>query len=135
MALGGVRDLGWLRSGNASEAAVSGPDAHLVSDARFGYVRYVDGQLTRFVAQDATYLLADGETVFRASEVIDVSLERDGYAGFVRGPDAGYQLKMPHLGNEWSAARLLGGEWRSTAVESDLIVLELVGEGTLEPEC
>ncbi|MDE2736374.1 MAG: T9SS type A sorting domain-containing protein, partial [Gemmatimonadota bacterium] len=132
VALAGVRDLAWLRNGNASEAAVSGPDASLVSDAHFGYVRYVDGQLTRFVAQDATYLLADGETVFRASETIDVSLERDDYAGFVRGPDAGYQLRMPPLGNEWSAARFLGGAWWSTAVEGDLLVLELVGEGTLE---
>ena len=132
VALAGVRDLAWVRSGNASEAVVSGPDVHLVSDARFGYVRYVDGQLTRFVAQDATYLLADGETVFRASEVIDVSMERDDYAGFVRGPDAGYQLKMPHLGNEWTAARFLGSEWWGTAVEGDLLVLELAGEGTLE---
>jgi len=39
---------------------------------------------------------------------------------------------MPHLGNEWSAARFLGGAWWSTAVEGDLLVLELVGEGTLE---
>ncbi|MDE2811808.1 MAG: T9SS type A sorting domain-containing protein, partial [Gemmatimonadota bacterium] len=132
VALAGMRDLAWLRSGDASEAAVSGPDAHLVSDARFGYVRYVDGQLTRFVAQDATYLLADGETVFRASETIDVSMERDDYTGFVRGPDEGYQLKMPHLGNEWTAARFLGGEWWGTAVEGDLLVLELAGEGTLE---
>ena len=132
VALAGVRDLAWLRNGSASEVAVSGPDAHLVSDARFGYVRYVDGQLTRFAAQDATYLLADGETVFRASETIDVSVERENYAGFVRGPDAGYQLRMPHLGNEWTAARLLGGEWWGTAVEGDLLVLELAGEGTLE---
>ena len=132
VSLSGVRDLAWLRSGNASEAAVSGPDAHLVSDARFGYVRYVDGQLTRFVAQDATYLLAEGETVFRASEMIDVSLERDDYAGFVRGPDTGYQLRMPHAENEWTAARFLDGTWRSTVVEGDLLVLELAGEGTLE---
>ena len=132
VALAGVRDLAWVRSGNASEAAVSGPDVHLVSDTRFGYVRYVDGQLTRFVAQDATYLLADGETVFRASEVIDVSLERDDYAGFVRGPDTGYQLRMPHWGNEWTAARFLGGEWWGTTVEGDLLVLELAGDGTLE---
>ncbi|MDE2704718.1 MAG: heparinase II/III family protein, partial [Gemmatimonadota bacterium] len=132
VALAGVRDVAWLRSGNASEATVSGPDASLVSDARFGYVRYVDGQLIRFVAQDATYLLADGETVFRASGTIDVSLERDDYAGFVRGPDAGYQLRMPHLGNEWSAARFLGGAWWSTAVEGEMLVLELAGEGTLE---
>ena len=132
VALAGVRDLAWLRNGSASEVAVSGPDVRLVSDARFGYVRYVDGQLTRFAAQDATYLLADGETVFRASEVIDVSMERDDYAGFVRGPDTGYQLRMPHLGNEWTAARFLGGEWWGTAVEGDLLVLELAGEGTLE---
>ena len=132
VALAGVRDLAWLRNGSASEVAVSGPDAHLVSDARFGYVRYVDGQLTRFAAQDATYLLADGETVFRASEMIDVSMERDDYAGFVRGPGAGYQLKMPHAGNEWTAARLLGGTWLGTAVEGEMIVLELAGEGTLE---
>ena len=132
VALAGVRDLAWLRSGDASEAAVSGPDVRLVSDARFGYVRYVDGQLTRFVAQDATYLLADGETVFHASEVIDVSMERDDYAGFVRGPDAGYQLRMPHWGNEWTAARFLGGAWWGTTVEGDLLVLELMGEGTLE---
>ena len=132
VALAGVRDLAWLRNGNASEVAVSGPDAHLVSDARFGYVRYVDGKLTRFAAQDATYLLADGETVFRASEMIDVSMERDDYAGFVRGPDTGYQLKMPHAGNEWTAARLLGGTWLGTAVEGEMIVLELAGEGTLE---
>ena len=132
VALAGVRDLAWVRNGNASEAAVSGPDVRLVNDARFGYVRYVDGRLTRFVAQDATYLLADGETVFRASEVIDVSMERDGFRGFVRGPDAGYQLRVPHAGNEWSAARFLDGAWRSTAVEGDLLVLELAGEGTLE---
>ena len=132
VALAGMRDLAWLRNGSASEVAVSGLDAHLVSDARFGYVRYVDGQLTRFVAQDATYLLADGETVFRASEVIDVSMERDDYAGFVRGPDAGYQLRMPHWGNEWTAARFLGGEWWGTAVEGEMLVLELAGEGTLE---
>ena len=132
VALAGVRDLAWVCNGNASEAAVSGPDVRLVSDARFGYVRYVGGQLTRFVAQDATYLLADGETVFRASEVIDLSLERDGYTGFVRGPDAGYQLRMPHSGNGWSAARFLGGEWWGTTVEGDLLVLELAGEGTLE---
>ena len=130
--LAGVRDLAWLRNGNASEGTVSGPDARLVSDARFGYVRYVDGKLTRFAAQDATYLLADGETVFRASEMIDVSMERDDYAGFVRGPGAGYQLKMPHAGNEWTAARLLGGTWLGTAVEGEMIVLELAGEGTLE---
>ena len=130
--LAGVRDLAWLRNGNASEGTVAGPDAHLVSDARFGYVRYVDGKLTRFAAQDATYLLADGETVFRASEMIDVSMERDDYAGFVRGPGAGYQLKMPHAGNEWTAARLLGGTWLGTAVEGEMIVLELAGEGTLE---
>ena len=90
MALAGVRDLAWLRNGNASEVAVSGPDARLISDARLGYVRYVDGQLTRFAAQDATYLLADGETVFSASEMIDVSMERADYAGFVRGPRTGY---------------------------------------------
>ena len=132
VALAGVRDVAWLRNGNASEAAVSGPDARLVSDARFGYVRYVDGQLTRFAAQDATYLLADGETVFRASEVIDVSVERENYAGFVRGPDAGYQLKMPHAGNEWTAARFLGEAWWGTAVEGEMLVLELAGEGTLE---
>ena len=130
--LAGVRDLAWLRNGDASEVAVSGPDVRLVTDARFGYVRYVDGHLTRFAAQDATYLLADGETVFRANEMIDVSMERDGYTGFVRGPDAGYQLKMPHAGNEWTAARLLGGTWRGTAVEGEMIVLELAGEGTLE---
>ena len=59
-------------------------------------------------------------------------MERDDYAGFVRGPDAGYQLRMPHAGNEWTAARFLGGEWWSTAVEGDLIVLELAGEGTLD---
>ena len=118
--------------GDASEVAVSGPDVHLVTDARFGYVRYVDGQLTRFAAQDATYLLADGETVFRASETIDVSMERDGYTGFVRGPGAGYQLKIPHAGNEWTAARLLGGTWLGTAVEGEMIALELAGEGTLE---
>ena len=132
VASGEVRDLAWLRNGSASEVAVAGPDAHLVSDARFGYVRYVDGQLTRFAAQDATYLLADGETVFRASEMIDVSMERDDYAGFVRGPGAGYQLRMPHAGNEWTAARLLGGTWLGTAVEGEMIVLELAGEGTLE---
>ena len=103
----------------------------MVSDARLGYVRYVDGQLARFAAQDATYLLADGETVFRASEVIDVSMERDNLTGFVRGPSAGYQLKMPHAGNEWTAARFLGGAWQGTAVEGDLLVLELAGEGTL----
>ena len=130
--LAGVRDLAWLRNGDASEGTVSGPDARLVSDARFGYVRYVDGQLTRFAAQDATYLLADGETVFRASEMIDVSMKRDGYTGFVRGPGAGYQLKIPHAGNEWTAARLLGGTWLGTAVEGEMIVLELAGEGTLE---
>ena len=130
--LAGVRDLAWLRNGDASEGTVSGPDARLVSDARFGYVRYVDGQLTRFAAQDATYLLADGETVFRASEMIDVSMERDGYTGFVRGPGAGYQLKMPHAGNEWTAARLLGGTWLGTAVEGEMIALELAGAGTLE---
>lgn len=129
--LAGARDLAWLRNGNASEAAVSGPDAHLVSDARFGYVRYVDGQLTRFAAQDATYLLADGEPVFRASEMIDVSMERADYAGFVRGPAAGYQFKVPHAGNEWTAAGFRGGTWQSTAVEGDLVVLELAGEGTL----
>ena len=132
VALAGVRDLAWLRNGNASEGTVSGPDARLVSDARFGYVRYVDGQLTRFVAQDATYLLADGETVFRASEMIDVSMERDGFTGFVRGPDTGYQLRMPHAGNEWTAARFLGGTWLGTAIEGEMIVLELAGEGTLE---
>ena len=132
VALAGVRDLAWLRNGNASEAAVSGPDVHLVSDARFGYVRYVDGQLTRFAAQDATYLLADGETVFRASEIVDVSLEREDYAGFVRGPDTDYQLRVPHAGNEWTAARFLDGVWRSVAVEGDLLVLELAGAGTLE---
>ena len=132
VALAGVRDLAWLRNGNASEGTVSGPDAHLVSDARFGYVRYVDGKLTRFAAQDATYLLADGETVFRASEMIDVSMERDDFTGFVRGPGAGYQLKIPHAGNEWTAARLLGGTWLGTAVEGEMIVLELAGEGTLE---
>ena len=44
------------------------------------------GSSPALLAQDATYLLADGETVFRASEMIDVSLERDDYAGFVRGP-------------------------------------------------
>ena len=131
VALAGVRDLAWLRNGNASEAAVSGLDARLVSDARLGYVRYVDGQLARFAAQDATYLLADGEPVFRASEVIDVSMERDNLTGFVRGPSAGYQLKMPHAGNEWTAARFLGGAWQGTAVEGDLLVLELAGEGTL----
>ena len=130
--LAGVRDLAWLRNGDASEVAVSGPDARLVTDARFGYIRYVDGQLTRFAAQDATYLLADGETVFRASEMIDVSMKRDGYTGFVRGPGAGYQLKIPHAGNEWTAARLLGGTWLGTAVEGEMIVLELAGEGTLE---
>ena len=130
--LAGVRDLAWLRNGDASEGTVSGPDARLVSDARFGYVRYVDGQLTRFAAQDATYLLADGETVFRASEMIDVSMKRDGYTGFVRGPGAGYQLKMPHAGNEWTAARLLGGTWLGTAVEGEMIALELAGAGTLE---
>ena len=130
--LAGVRDLAWLRNGNASEVAVSGPDVRLVTDARFGYIRYVDGQLTRFAAQDATYLLADGETVFQASEMIDVSMERDDYTGFVRGPDAGYQLKMPHAGNEWTAARFLDGEWRGTAVEGEMIVLELAGAGTLE---
>ena len=43
--------------------------------------------------------------------MIDVSMERDGYTGFVRGPDAGYQLKIPHAENEWTAARLLGGTW------------------------
>ena len=130
--LAGVRDLAWLRNGDASEVAVSGPDVRLVTDARFGYIRYVDGQLTRFAAQDATYLLADGETVFQASEMIDVSMERDDYTGFVRGPDAGYQLKMPHAGNEWTAARFLDGEWRGTAVEGEMIVLELAGAGTLE---
>ena len=98
VALGEVRDVAWLRNGRASEAAVSGPDVRLVSDARFGYVRYVDGQLTRFVAQDATYLLADGETIFRANETIDVSVERDDYAGFVRGPDAGVPVKNAPLG-------------------------------------
>ena len=132
VALAGVRDLAWLRNGNASEVAVSGPDARLISDARLGYVRYVDGQLTRFAAQDATYLLADGETVFSASEMIDVSMERADYAGFVRGPRTGYQLKMPHSGSEWTAARLLGGRWLGTAVEGEMIVLELAGEGTLE---
>ena len=131
VALAGARDLAWLRSGNASEAIVSGPDARLSSDARFGYVRYVAGQLARFAAQDATYLLADGEPVFRASQVIDVSMERDDFTGFVRGPSAGYQLKIPHAGNEWSAARFLGGAWQGTAVEGDLLVLELAGEGTL----
>ena len=64
--------------------------------------------------------------------MIDVSMERDDYAGFVRGPGAGYQLKMPHAGNEWTAARLLGGTWLGTAVEGEMIVLELAGEGTLE---
>ena len=132
VALAGVRDLAWLRHANASEVAVSGPDGRLVSDARFGYVRYVDGQLTRFAAQDATYLLADGEAVFRASEMIDVSMERDDYAGFVRGPDAGYQLKTPHAGSEWTAARFRGGEWLGTAVEGEMLVLELAGAGTLE---
>ncbi len=132
VALAGVRDLAWLHNGHASAAAVSAPGAHLVSDARFGYVRYVDGQLTRFVVQDATYLLADGETVFRASETIDVSLERGDYAGFVRGPNVGYQLRMPHWGNEWTAARLGGGAWLGTAIEGEMIVLELAGEGTLE---
>ena len=131
VALAGVRDLAWLRNANASEVAVSGPGGRLVSDARFGYVRYVDSQLTRFAAQDATYLLADGETVFRASETIDVSMERDDYAGFVRGPDAGYQLKIPHAGSEWTAARFRGGEWLGTAVEGEMLVLELAGVGTL----
>lgn len=130
VALAGARDLAWLRHGHASEVAVSGPDARLVSDARFGYVRYVAGQLARFAAQDATYLLADGATVFRASKAIDVSMERDDGAGFVRGPSAGYQLKMPHAGNEWTAARFRGA-WQGTAVEGELLVLELAGEGTL----
>lgn len=132
VALGGIQDVAWLRNGNAPEVAVSGPLGRLVSDARFGYVRYVNGQLTRFAAQDATYLLADGETIFRASETIDVSMERADYRGFVRGPDTGYQLKVPHAGNEWTAARFLDGAWRSTAIDSDLLVLELAGEGTLE---
>ncbi len=132
VSLAGVRDLAWLRNGKAAEAAVSGPAAHLVSDARFGYVRYVAGQLTRFVAQDATYLLADGEPVFRASEVIDVSMERGDAMGFVRGPDAGYQLRMPHAGNEWTAARFLGGAWLDIVVDGEMIALELAGEGTLE---
>ena len=130
VALAGAQDVVWLRNGDASEVVISGSDAHLVSDARFGYARYVDGQLTRFAAQDATYLLADGETIFRASEVIDVSLERDDYAGFVRGPDTGYQLRV--AGNERTAARFLGGEWWDTTVEGDLLVLELAGAGTLE---
>ena len=132
VALAGVRDLAWLRNANASEVAASGPDVRLVSDARFGYVRYIDGQLTRFAAQDATYLLANGEPVFTASAMIDVSMARDDSTGFVRGPSAGYQLKMRRAGNEGAAVRFHGGEWLGAAIEDGLLVLELAGEGTLE---
>ena len=132
VALAGVRDLGLAAQRQCVRGRCIRPGVGAWSATpRFGYVRYVDGQLTRFAAQDATYLLADGETVFRASETIDVSMERDDYAGFVRGPDAGYQLKMPHAGSEWTAARFRGGTWLGTAVEGEMLVLELAGAGTL----
>ena len=130
--LSGVKDITWVRAAAATNAEVEGVIGGLVSDARFGYARFVDEVMTRFAVQDATEFTVGGDAVFSASDTVDVSVELDAerFAGFVRGPGTGYTLTIPHAGRELDAASF-GGELLGIAVEGDLLVLELAGEGEL----
>lgn len=126
-------DVSWVRAADAPSATVEGFVGGLTSDASFGYVRHLDGVISRFAVQDATELAIGGASVFSASEIVDTSVELDAerFVGFVRGPGTGYRLSLPLQGRVLDAASF-GGELLGTSIEGDMLLVDLAGAGELE---
>ena len=128
---GEVRDLSWLQKADAGRIFFGDPQGAIDSDGDFGFVRYKEDRLRNYSVQDGSYLKVAGEVAFRASEMIDLSLEitPTRVRGHVRGSDSGYRLSLPMLGSV-EAVRF-NGKLLDMALEDHVLSLDLQGEGVL----
>ncbi len=129
--LGQRQDLAWVQTATAAHIVFSGPAGSLDSDGRFGFVRYEGGRLGGFNVQDGSYLNSGGKAIFSASQAVDFSLAitPTTVEGFVRGPDAGYQVSIAMLGSVEEVK--FDGILVDMALENDILTLALEGEGAL----
>ena len=131
MQLGDLRDLAWLQDGSASDIQFTGPAGTVQSDGRFGMIRYDGTRVGGFNVQDGSSLTSGSETLFTASEAVDMSLELalTHVDGFVRGPDSGYTIALSMLGSVEGIS--FTGDLVDMVLEKNLLTLELAGEGIL----
>jgi len=126
-----VQDLTWTLAAGADSTSFAGPDGQMQSDGRFGFVRHAGQALRSFAVQDGRYLRAGEETVFAATDSVDLSLElsRDRVEGFGRGPETGYSLSLPVVGGVETLS--FSGTLLDSSLADGILTLQLAGEGDL----
>ncbi len=128
---GGTSDLAWVSATSVDTVELAGPFGALSSDGNFCFVRFDEEDLRSFNVQNGSFLLDGTDIVFAASDPVDVSLETlsGGVEGFVRGPDAGYQLSIPLNGRVETLS--FEGSLLDSSSEFGALTLDLAGEGIL----
>ena len=124
-------DVTWVRNATATEVGFDSPAGAVHSDGVFGLARFDGQDVSVFNVQDGTFLTAAETLIFVATETVDISVEvtPTGLAGFVRGPDSGYELSVPLVGAVESAE--FTGTLEGTSVSEGVLTLQMAGEGTL----
>ena len=125
------QDVAWVRNAAAAEVGFDSPAGDTRSDGVFGLARFDGQDVSAFSVQDGTFLRAGGSTPFLATEAVDISIEaaQNSLAGFVRGPESGYELSVPLVGSVESAD--FTGTLEGTSVSDGILTLQLAGEGKL----
>lgn len=129
VAQGDTLDVFWLAV--ADTVSVDGPAGLLVTDARSGWVRHIDGVVKAASVQDGAWLVAGNRTLLTADASIDAGLQWSARTvdGFVRGGTAAFRLDLSAFG---AVAEARHGD---AAVGADTgggrVRLQLSGEGPL----
>ena len=124
-------DMVWARSAASTDVTFDSPAGAASSDGVFGFVRFDGQEIAAYSVQDATSLTAGGTAAFNATEALDISLQVSptGLAGFVRGPESGYELSLPLVGSVESAD--FTGTLEGASATDGIVTLQMAGEGRL----
>ncbi len=124
------QDIAWVRSATATSLSLE-DEIDLSSDGSAGWVRLRNGIVVAYSVQDGSFLRVDNQEFFASASALDLSLELNEleYTGFVRGPGALYQLRLPVQGNVDSVS--LNGTPLTWQVDGDLLTLNVTGSGDL----
>lgn len=126
------KDITWLRNSNEKFFNISNSSEKLESDAALGYTRQSNKLLSDFSIQDGSNLIFNHIAFLQSNFPVDagISLEDTSYAGFIRGPESGYTVKIP-LQNRLIKQAVFAGNPIEAVIENDYATFALKGAAQL----
>ena len=131
VAQGEYRDFVWLRGSDDADVSFEASEGEVGSDGRIGVLRFAEGRLAAYALRNARSLQIADTKVLASTAPVDASLTigQTLLEGYVRGPDDGYQLRIPLVGTIESAN--FSGTLNGRSEDGQFLILDLGGEGQL----